>query len=176
MRCVYLRCKMGKSYLISVSVPLNSTGICIGWFTGLSQTLPADAATIKFRVKISPEYGIIPLIWRGRIFRRPSPKWSLPQRYRKGGSPMAATGNTHILECLHRSTRRRIRRTIVQAMACLVVFCTTYALILPAITMETTWCGLEAHPHRRLPGEDHPRPASNPPLQRRHPGSTCPHR
>ena len=60
---------------------------------------------------------------------------------------MAATGNTHILECLHRSTRRRIRRTIVQAMACLVVFCTTYALILPAITMETTWCGLEAHTH-----------------------------
>jgi len=39
------------------------------------------------------------------------------------------------------------RRT-VRAMAIVVVFCTTYALILPAITMEQeTVCGLEAHTH-----------------------------
>lgn len=34
------------------------------------------------------------------------------------------------------------------AMACLVVFCTTYALILPAITLDhKTACGLEEHTH-----------------------------
>lgn len=36
----------------------------------------------------------------------------------------------------------------VRAMACVVVFCTTYALILPAITMERDYiCGLEEHVH-----------------------------
>ena len=44
--------------------------------------------------------------------------------------------------------RRRIWRKFVQVMACVVVFCTTYALILPAITMEKTWiCGMEEHVH-----------------------------
>ena len=43
--------------------------------------------------------------------------------------------------------RRRIWRKIVQAMACVVVFCTTYALILPAITMEKNPCDLEEHTH-----------------------------
>ena len=42
---------------------------------------------------------------------------------------------------------RRIWRKIVQAMACVVVFCTTYALILPAITMEKNPCDLEEHTH-----------------------------
>ena len=33
-------------------------------------------------------------------------------------------------------------------MACIVVFCTTYALILPAITMDQEWyCGFQAHVH-----------------------------
>lgn len=37
---------------------------------------------------------------------------------------------------------------IVRAMAMIVVFCTTYALILPAITMESgTVCGITAHSH-----------------------------
>ncbi|MGN0355590.1 MAG: hypothetical protein ACI4EI_11025, partial [Muricoprocola sp.] len=37
---------------------------------------------------------------------------------------------------------------LVGALACIVVFCTTYALILPAITMErTTYCGYEEHTH-----------------------------
>ena len=47
--------------------------------------------------------------------------------------------------------RRRAWRKFVRIMACIVVFCTTYALILPAITMEQTHsCGMEAHSH----GED----------------------
>ena len=43
--------------------------------------------------------------------------------------------------------RRRIWRKFVRVMACAVVFCTTYALILPAITMEKTTCNLEEHTH-----------------------------
>ena len=39
-------------------------------------------------------------------------------------------------------------RGIVTVLACIVVFCTTYALILPAITMsQQTFCGKEAHTH-----------------------------
>lgn len=49
---------------------------------------------------------------------------------------------------VRRGTRRRIWKRIVSAMACVVVFCTTYALILPAITMEQpTFCGFEEHTH-----------------------------
>lgn len=43
---------------------------------------------------------------------------------------------------------RSIWRKFVRAMACLVVFCTTYALILPVITLEQDYsCGLEEHVH-----------------------------
>ncbi len=46
----------------------------------------------------------------------------------------------------HRKKSRWKR--IVTVMACVVVFCTTYALILPAITMEKTYeCGKEEHTH-----------------------------
>lgn len=46
----------------------------------------------------------------------------------------------------HRKKSRWQR--IVTVMACVVVFCTTYALILPAITMEKTYeCGKEEHTH-----------------------------
>ena len=39
-------------------------------------------------------------------------------------------------------------RKLVHFLGCLVVFCTTYALILPAITQEKeTFCGMEAHLH-----------------------------
>lgn len=49
---------------------------------------------------------------------------------------------------LRRQKRRKLWHRIVGTMACLVVFVTTYALILPAITMEkTTFCGLEEHQH-----------------------------
>lgn len=43
--------------------------------------------------------------------------------------------------------RRRIRKRIVAALACIVVFCTTYALILPAVTMENYACGMTEHTH-----------------------------
>lgn len=39
-------------------------------------------------------------------------------------------------------------RRIVSTLSCVVVFCTTYALILPAITAtKPTYCGLEEHTH-----------------------------
>lgn len=47
-----------------------------------------------------------------------------------------------------RRRRRRTWKKVVSVLACIVVFCTTYALILPAITMEgKAYCGLEAHQH-----------------------------
>ena len=50
---------------------------------------------------------------------------------------------------ISRQRRRRQRgRRILTAAAALVVFCTVYALILPAITMERpAECGLEEHTH-----------------------------
>lgn len=53
-----------------------------------------------------------------------------------------------ILRYVTLSRYRSIWRKFVRVMACIVVFCTTYALILPAITMEQThFCGLEVHEH-----------------------------
>ena len=47
-----------------------------------------------------------------------------------------------------RHSLRQIWKKFVQTLACIVVFCTTYALILPAITMEQQYsCGLEEHTH-----------------------------
>ena len=47
-----------------------------------------------------------------------------------------------------RHQKRKAWRNVVRILACVVVFCTTYALILPAITMEKdTFCGMEAHVH-----------------------------
>lgn len=49
-----------------------------------------------------------------------------------------------------RQRRRRLWYRAVSAMACLVVFCTTYALILPALTMEHAAaldCPLAVHQH-----------------------------
>ncbi len=49
---------------------------------------------------------------------------------------------------IKRKSRLKLRQKIVVTLACLVVFCTTYALILPAITMEqTAYCGMEEHHH-----------------------------
>ena len=43
---------------------------------------------------------------------------------------------------------RHLRKRIVSALGCVVVFCTTYALILPAVTQEReSFCGIEAHIH-----------------------------
>lgn len=47
-----------------------------------------------------------------------------------------------------RNRRRRTWKKVIGALACVVVFCTTYALILPAITMEKTPpCGKTEHTH-----------------------------
>lgn len=48
---------------------------------------------------------------------------------------------------IERKHRRSIWHRIVSVLACVVVFCTTYALILPAITQEHAYCGLEEHTH-----------------------------
>ena len=42
---------------------------------------------------------------------------------------------------------RRIWRKVMGGLACVVVFCTIYALIMPAITMEKTRCGIPEHTH-----------------------------
>ena len=56
--------------------------------------------------------------------------------------------NTEILFKLKQRRRRKFWRRALSVMMCIVVFCTTYALILPAITQETeTFCGIEAHTH-----------------------------
>ena len=50
----------------------------------------------------------------------------------------------------YREEHSRFRRwsKLVTILACVVVFCTTYALILPAITMTSeTYCGKEEHTH-----------------------------
>lgn len=48
-------------------------------------------------------------------------------------------------------TQRHIRkmrwRRVVMILSCIVVFCTTYALIMPAVTMSHTACGKEEHVH-----------------------------
>ena len=47
-----------------------------------------------------------------------------------------------------RNKRRKLLKRIVSVLCCVVVFCTTYALILPAITMEgEVFCGMEEHTH-----------------------------
>ena len=46
------------------------------------------------------------------------------------------------------NNRQSTWKKIVRVLSCIVVFCTTYALILPAITMEkTTACKLTEHVH-----------------------------
>ena len=53
-----------------------------------------------------------------------------------------------VTQIYSRYRRQNILQSIVQTMAAVVVFCTTYALILPAITIETdTICGLTEHTH-----------------------------
>lgn len=51
--------------------------------------------------------------------------------------------------------RRNRRQKTVSILACLVVFCTVYALILPALTAEAdTYCGKEEHTHTDACYED----------------------
>lgn len=54
----------------------------------------------------------------------------------------------YISEQLKKRRSHRLWQRIVSAMICVVVFCTTYALILPAITQESdVFCGYEEHIH-----------------------------
>lgn len=47
-----------------------------------------------------------------------------------------------------RRSQRKLWHKLLGGLACVVVFCTVYALILPAITMEqTAYCGKLAHTH-----------------------------
>lgn len=51
-------------------------------------------------------------------------------------------------QLLLQQKKRKHRHRIVGILSCIVVFCTTYALVLPAITMErTVYCGQEEHRH-----------------------------
>lgn len=53
-----------------------------------------------------------------------------------------------IVALLKKEKQKKRWRKVLSVLMCAVVFCTTYALILPAITQETeTFCGLEAHVH-----------------------------
>ena len=56
--------------------------------------------------------------------------------------------NTEVLFKLKQKRRKKFWKRVLSMLMCLVVFCTTYALILPAITKETeTFCGKEPHTH-----------------------------
>lgn len=58
--------------------------------------------------------------------------------------------NLHSLSAIAKQRKKRtLWRNLVACFAALVVFCTTYALILPAITMEQEGysCGLQEHTH-----------------------------
>lgn len=50
-------------------------------------------------------------------------------------------------EFLAKKRRRQAWAKVIGILACVVVFCTTYALILPAITMSKPFCGIEEHEH-----------------------------
>ncbi|MBQ6832707.1 MAG: hypothetical protein IJO28_08775 [Oscillospiraceae bacterium] len=53
-----------------------------------------------------------------------------------------------IQQYIQKNKNRSIWRKLVRVLACIVVFCTTYALILPVITLEQDYvCGLEEHIH-----------------------------
>lgn len=53
-----------------------------------------------------------------------------------------------VLSKLKQKKRRKIWRRILSVLMCIVVFWTTYAMILPAITKETpTFCGIKEHIH-----------------------------
>ena len=61
---------------------------------------------------------------------------------------MGAQFDLDVLSKLKYKKRRKAWKQVLRVMMCVVVFVTTYMLILPAITKETkTFCGLEEHTH-----------------------------
>ena len=56
--------------------------------------------------------------------------------------------NYEVLAKLKRKKRKKAWKQVLRVMMCIVVFCTTYMLILPAITKESkAFCGIEEHTH-----------------------------
>lgn len=52
------------------------------------------------------------------------------------------------VRALNKNRKRRNWRRLVSVLGCIVVFCTVYALVLPAVTKsDTAYCGLEEHSH-----------------------------
>lgn len=63
--------------------------------------------------------------------------------------------DSEVLLKLKQKKHKRIWKRILSIMMCLVVFCTTYILILPAITKENhTFCGIDEHTHNEKCYED----------------------
>lgn len=55
---------------------------------------------------------------------------------------------TRIDKLLREKGKLKRWHKVVSALACVVVFCTTYVLIMPALTMERdTYCGFTEHTH-----------------------------
>lgn len=55
---------------------------------------------------------------------------------------------SHAEQYVKKRKWRKIWHRIVSVLACVVVFCTTYALILPVITSpQISYCGIEDHQH-----------------------------
>ena len=66
----------------------------------------------------------------------------------KGDRNMRENMQSVAKEYTKRNHWRKIWRRIAGGLACVVVFCTIYALMLPALTLESeTICGLEEHTH-----------------------------
>ena len=66
----------------------------------------------------------------------------------KGGQHVEQQFNYEALIRLNQKRRKKTWKRIVSVLMCIVVFCTTYMLILPAITKETkTYCGISEHIH-----------------------------
>ena len=58
---------------------------------------------------------------------------------------MKNTLSTRVKSYIREHIREKRWKRVVIVLACAVVFCTTYALILPALTMtDGTFCGKEA--------------------------------
>ena len=82
-----------------------------------------------------------------------------PYVVQRGGQGMQRNRLPQAENYIHRNHNRRIWKRLMGALACVVVFCTTYALILPAITLEKQ-CPLEEHTHTEscyqlVPGHTH---------------------
>ena len=68
---------------------------------------------------------------------------------------MGVTANNSRALALVRERKRRRRNRVLGAFACVVAFCTVYALVLPAVTLNNTaYCGLSEHVHTDACYED----------------------